>query len=810
MTIKDIETWSRGLGLFPVPLHHDAERGSRFVLLNGLRGSFCLDLRGQDPDPAEARSVAWSANVGHYVALAHQAVVVHPWDRRSGAPERYAFASVAGQLEDFHHYLEKTSPDASSSVVSHGMRAFRGLRTALGKEVDGPTALKAFLLFLACAHEGQDAGALDLTRWEIGEEAVRAARHATAEDWSSLVAEFTGGRKNEALELRIDLLLRHASGFMFQEAHYEALLVDIHQMKFDFAAPEPARVRRLEDSQGLHFTPPALSRTLVEESLHLLDLPREQQLTVFDPACGSGELLREALRQLRLQRYSGRLRLIGWDISDAACAMARFALAWDLRNEPAAVNVEIRRRDSLADPAGWPAKVDILLMNPPFVSWQNLDPSQREALHQTLGARLRYRPDLSLGFLAKAAETVRPGGVLASFLPSSFLSGESAEPVRRRLSETLSARLVARLGSHTLFPGAIVEAAIYIGVAGGDGKDSPLALWSDYRPDSAYASLRELRKARASGSRLVYPVTGGGYSIYYDAELGSRNVSWSPRPYESWTLLKSLAQQPRVRQIFHVHQGSRTGHKRSFVLTREEWRSLPRTERRFFRPAVLNGSIVDGVLNDQAYAFFPYGTHEISAEAELKRLLPDYYARFLRPHRDALRERTRAKPDAWWRLSERRAWQEQPLPKLVSAYFGEEGSFAWDETGRFVVVQGFAWLSRTGLEGAIPRKPALGYLAIFNSHLFTRLLSASSNHVGGGQWDLSPRFVDEIPLPWLGAPGAPSHAHLAPELDITLLDDLSRLGETIFRRSIRGLSSDERERLEQAVEEAYRTGTEGS
>src|SRR4051812_8049853 len=109
MTIDDIETWRQGLGLFPVPLHHDFDQGPLFVLLNGSRGSFCLDLSGAEPDPREARSVAWSSNVGHYVALVGDSVVVRSWDRRPGRVDRYTSGSVALRLEEFHGYLEKAA-----------------------------------------------------------------------------------------------------------------------------------------------------------------------------------------------------------------------------------------------------------------------------------------------------------------------------------------------------------------------------------------------------------------------------------------------------------------------------------------------------------------------------------------------------------------------------------------------------------------------------------------------------------------------------------------------------------------------------
>ena len=113
---------------------------------------------------------------------------------------------------------------------------------------------------------------------------------------------------------------------------------------------------------------------------------------------------------------------------------------------------------------------------------------------------------------------------------------------------------------------------------------------------------------------------------------------------------------------------------------------------------------------------------------------------------------------------------------------------------------GFGWIPAEDAEPAFSEKAALAYLALFNSRFFSRLLSATSNHVGGGQWDLSPRFVNDMPIPWLGAACAASPSFV---LDGVLLDDLSRLGEKIDRRSLQGLTQPEKNRLEQAVEAAY-------
>jgi len=41
------------------------------------------------------------------------------------------------------------------------------------------------------------------------------------------------------------------------------------------------------------------------------------------------------------------------------------------------------------------------------------------------------------------------------------------------------------------------------------------------------------------------------------------------------------------------------------------------------------------------------------------------------------------------------------------------------------------------------------YMAMMNSRPFSRLLEIFSPHVAGGQFDLSPRYVNQIPVPHL-------------------------------------------------------------
>src|SRR5262249_1603653 len=142
----------------------------------------------------------------------------------------------------------------------------------------------------------------------------------------------------------------------------------------------------------------------------------------------------------------------------------------------------------------------------------------------------------------------------------------------------------------------------------------------------------------------------------------------------------------------------------------------------------------------------------------------------------------------WWGLSEPRAWQYERRPKLVSTYFGDRGSFAFDEHGEFVVLQGFAWVWRgENQQGETRIQTSEGdevvaffyeshlpwaYLALLNSPPFEALLGHFCSRVQGGQFNLSAKFVNPIYLP-----------DLTDEVRIPseLVRQLSRLGRSMAR-----------------------------
>ena len=764
----DVGKWEQSLGLLPVPLY-DRSRPS-YALMNGSRGNFCLDFEAKEAGPS-TRSAAWSADVGHYIVVVGNRLEVQRWDTGSPVIERYDAESVYSNIEAFHAYIESTAPGRENSVIAHATRVFRSVRAALGTGIEGEQALQAFLCLLASCTDKVSLDELALNKWALTEADRDIAGQVAASNWQALANELTTATWAPNLTPDLELVLRHACGQLFQEAHYQVLL-DSRQLALPGFLPLPSNVLKRAKEIGLHFTPAALVRTLTEEALRLVDL-KMSSITVFDPACGSGEFLREALRQLQLQQYTGRVDLIGWDLSAAACQMARFALAWEVRGREDNTHVDIRCCDSLLA-ENWPSHVDMILTNPPFLSWQDMKPARKETVRQVLGTLTQGRPDLSHPFLLKSAECLREGGVLAAVVPASTFDSSSAAKLREHLGDQLSPHLLARLGSHVLFVNATVDVGLYVGRKEQPLRSSALNVWADYRPASAAACLRGLRRLRRLEDVYPLPIEEDGFSIYQRTEDEGGAKSWAPRPYKAWQLQRQLSGMTKVHDLFDVRQGARTGRNETLLLSREQWLQLPSCERCFFRPAVRNKSIYFGVLTDVEYVFYPYNQYSFETEDALSHALPTYYNEYLLPDKNRLMARSRITPTSWWLLSEHRRWQEGRHSKLVSTTassttFGTAGSFSWDSTGDYAVVQGLAWIPKSG--GTLTHELGMAYAALLNSDVFFELVSSRSNPVRGGQWELARRFVGKLPLPDLNSR----------TFDHTVVVKLTQIGRKLIR-----------------------------
>ncbi len=758
------QRWAGQFGLALTPLFETEEvdaAGSHAVLLDGGYGSFAMSETAEELWLDKKTACwAWSSDLPHHVTVTDKVVAVTRWD--SSRTEVLSRPSVEAQIESFYSYLATDRVKSSQRVVDYVLNLFRRMRSLVADAgLPDEQSTDAFLAFLTQIieqdrHEASGRDRIALLNADDGAELLR---ELPKNGVNSLVRELREPTSLRPFRLYPSLAVRHAGSEIFQEAHFELVRAPSLDL-FSYAGP--AEVKPVTRG-GAHFTPAALARCVAEQTLLQVEgLDSRERLTVLDPACGSGSFLHEALRALRRLNFAGEIVMVGRDTSRAAISMANFivrhaAADW---SPDRGVKIDVRVADSLAEPL---PLADVVLMNPPFIAWPSLDDAQRHQMRQVLGNRLQGRGDFSMAFVSHAIDILSTGGAMGVLLPSSLLTLQAAEAWRADLLERTDLRLLASLGDYGLFAHALVQVAAAVMLKPTSSvarRGTTTALVTTNSAEATGDALRTLRRFRRGAFDSGEDNAWRLFEVP-TAKLQSRRTWRLTTPKTEAALSKLIdAGAARVSDLFQVHQGVLTGDNKAFVIDKDAFEALPKKEKSFFKPAVMNHSIQDGRLQRLYWVFFPYDIEgpRFKTEDELLAAVPAYAQSFLIPRREGLiarRSLIRADRKDWWGLSERRAtWAFNSTSRLVSKYFGGSGGFAVDLKPDFLVVQGYVWFLKAGQpydeeeETVLPVADLVcAYTAIMNSRPFSRVLEIFSPHVAGGQFNLSPRYVGHIPIP---------------------------------------------------------------
>lgn len=750
-TLEIAENWSRRLGLARSPLLGAARdvQQNHHAMLDGIDGSFSLS--GGPIDVTAALDWTWSSQLDTHVTIDDDTITAR--QVATSAPTlRFKRQQVERNPEAFLSQIIAKRIEPPVDVVQHVVGCFRSHRhVAAAAGLNANQALDTFLAVMAQQIEGERDAAP-----AFGVASGSARLPADHEDRLREELRYSrlAGRRAE-----LALTMRHAAGMVFQEAHAELLTEPLQPQLFGLA-PVPGRPSRTQ--LGAYYTPPGLARTLAD--LAIADHLHKPAIKIVDPACGSGIFLCEVLRALERRGYEGNVELIGFDVSESAVTMARFALHHGGFMDRPKITTSVRVSDFLLLEEQLHA--DVILMNPPFLAMPEMDQPVRMRLQQILGDAFRYRPDLSMAFASLAQHHLVPGGTLATLLPAGALSQAGGIKWRDSLLRGNEVELIAVLGDHGLFRDALVNVASLVLRKNNEPRDVvPTMLWASQKRGSSSGALRRLRRW-VTGNR--HPERTIDWSIYPTAQrLLAEREDWTPRPYSLGELPERLidtAGVVAVENLFHVELGVRAGKIGSALqIDTVDYERLPARERKLFRPVAETRSIRNGRIQPVTWIFYP---DEPMITDDIRRAAPNFYARHIEPLGLA--------PDI--RVDLERARRDTNLarrPRVVSRAFISTDSFAVDEDGSHVVVQGYSWLPSQALLGAPFDTACLlqDYTFLLNSRLFFALLRENGRIVAGGQVDGAKNQVRRVPLPdlpamYLETPELEAQARALRELDV--------------------------------------------
>ena len=726
--VTDISYWKQQFGLYPILMNPKIDE-KKYLLLNGGNKDFCLQTANFLDDKVSYFSDSWSTNTKNFVVFDQDYAYIYNW--YDDKTEPYLLKRIEENPERFNTYLSSKSYKTPSDVIPFIISIFRQLRNLTGKK-EPEEALNLLFRLLVSTEEYT---AADLSLWGISDIKVPSGFDYCVELIRQGVNSIHPNR---------DLILRHVAGALFQEAHKEVIYFDL-QMDLFYGISNKL-VTKKDNYSSVHYTPQYLARSIVENCLKQLNLQGKKGIKIFDPACGSSEFLIETLKQLKNLNYQGKVEIIGWDTSISAVCTSRFLLNYEQQTQwnNSSLKFEVKLvTDSLSEK--WDNDYDLLVMNPPFVSWELLkDKNSKNAILDTLGSSYeRKRPNIAGAFFYKAVKSLSNEGVIGCVLPYSIFTSDIYTKIRQEIIEELNVNLIAKLGNY-VFEDALTDVSFFIGKKE-KSTVFPKLIWSKNEKGMAQEALLDFRKMESNNQPAIDKT---GYSIYSILRFPSNADSWKIISLKSNNFkydLERFVWEKRlcpISDIFTINQGALSGVKNVFKVSNENYFSLPENEQKFFRPVITNKSIKCGQLETSEFIWFPYDKNGIMIKSETELESVSFAIKNLIPNKEILARREGIKE--WWGLTRPRNWQFEKEIRLCSNRFGNSDSFAIDTKGNYIIEEGNAFIPNKKMN----TDDYYFYLSVFSSNIFDFLLSIYSKQLAGGNWyDLGKIQIRNIPIP---------------------------------------------------------------
>lgn len=727
MDISNNDTWTKQLGVLPIKLNPILAE-ERYLMLNGGYSDFCL--QSFDDSDSELDKIAWSSNVKNYLKIIADDVVIRNWYENK--TEIVKKDKAISNFNQFYNYIFNKSYKTESDIVPFVIDIFNQLRNITQESSEPLEALN--LLFTLLVSIEEDYNNIDKAIWGI--ENVNLPH-----SFDYFVERIREGVKTAKPNL--DLILRHSSGRLFQEANRN--VISFNPQRDLFGGVSSKLITESIAYTSIHYTPQYLARTIVENCLNNLDLNGLNEISILDPSCGSSEFLIEILKQLKNRNYTGNINIKGFDNSRNAIETSRFLLNYENRTQwDNSLRIDLKVvDDSLTEDWG---TNDVLLMNPPFTSFELIKDKDIKAIIKSVLSDFvkSGRPNQASAFFLKAINSLSENAVFGCVLPSTIFTLDIYETLRNHISEISNFKIIGKLGNY-VFEDALTDVSVVVG-AKNRTNFPPKLIWTKNEKGVAQEALRELRKLQANNEIAI---SKNSYSIYTPEKFPILENSWRIISLNENKFITDLnvyigaRKLVKLQEIFTVYQGALLGAKDVFTISKYEYSDYSDEEKIYFRPLLNNSAINKGSINITEYVWYPYDQNGlmIQDEAELNQIT--FAQSNLLPNKLKLQQRSENREE-WWALTRPRNWQFTKERRLYSTRFGNSNSFGYDNVGDVVIIEGNAFFPKKEMS----EEDLLFYLAVFSSDYFDYLLSIFSKQLAGGKWyDLGNNFIKKIPIP---------------------------------------------------------------
>lgn len=499
------------------------------------------------------------------------------------------------------------------------------------------------------------------------------------------------------------------------------------------------------------YTPQYIASFFVRYLRSKVPPERFLNVSVVDPACGSGIFLRTAMEQ-KLLSSSIPLELVtepafdsifGVDIDQNAVAAARLSLSLLhlAAKQELPENVPIIHADAMeffAVPSETYDRYDAVMVNPPFVRTELQSSLVREAIKKHADVGVRGKLDTYLAFLAFSIRVLRPGGFGCFVVPQSLLTSDKLKPMRDWILRQAWVHVVADLSAIRVFKAGVYVALLIVEKKSDANTTVPL--------------VSVLRCQRDVGSALDEFLDGNqvrtsSYAIFRSAQESLVRPTWSVPLPEETDLLEKLDAMPRLNEFAVVRPGVITGADDVFLRDADH---VPTGEEDIYANYMPDTMIGRYSLPTETgkRMIYPYIDGISVDSTRMERDFPETWE-WLNRSRDKLSRRKSAPndPDDWWKPARPRVPREMLAPKVLVPKLFLLPRFGIDTSGKWVVSHSPVVLPRFG-ERDVPQLYLLA--ALLNSTVAAWFIDLNGRKFGHGYNELGINLLRRFPMPDLG------------------------------------------------------------
>ena len=569
---------------------------------------------------------------------------------------------------------------------------------------------------------------------------LEAFDHVDGQTIENLIADFYKV-KDTPYSYNFALMSRHALSRIYEK--YVALMRQEESQKtpqrtlFTIDLPESERNK----AAGAIYTPQFIPRFFCRFIENQLPAKAFRELSVVDPACGSGIFLRTFLERQAAQGEGGFEeikrsfeRCCGLDVDENACQASRLSLALLhltlTRGLPAKLNINAEEAIAFyQSKKGLSEAFDAAVGNPPFVRLELQSSAIQERLRAFL-ADIKGRPDLFLGILRVSMGMVRSGGFLAMVLPHSFLIDKTPTPLREELKEHFWIRCVVDLSAIRVFGDISAYIILLIAQKKEPGIPvSPPACDVVLCRDFVGQALQDCLE----GKKQQNPY----YSVFEVEQEYFGDTPWVLVGPDYLPIERKLRTMPKLSDFLVIQEGLITGADKVYIRPYED---VPPSERHLYAPFLRDREIqrysVPGKTN--SYVYYPYREGKAVVEEDIRKARQTW--EFLEKTRDKLPKNARK----CWPYLVRRRSGDLLCPKIISPHLMLMPRFALDMKGKYAI-------SRAPF--MIPRKSQSDlellkfFTAVLNSTVVHWYLGTHAYRYSHGYVKLDPAYLENVPVP---------------------------------------------------------------